>query len=79
MLDALSEEVPPEKKLKRFTESGLILALLTMLQWLGPDTEWTRYMEIEHPDTRTPKGKVNEYKECLVLPSPFGMWSKHKP
>lgn len=79
MLVALNEDVPSEKQLKRFTESRRILALLTMLQWPGPDKEWTRYMEIEHPDSRAPRGKVNEYKERPVLPSPFGVWSKHKP
>jgi hypothetical protein len=79
MLVALNEDVPSEKKLKRFTESRRILALLTMLQWPGPDKQWTRYMEIEHSDSRAPRGKVNEYKERPVLPSPFGVWSKHKP
>jgi len=61
-----------------FMEHKRVRALLTMLQWPGPDPEWTRYMEIERPDPKEKKGKRNEYKERPVLPSPFGVWSKHK-
>ncbi len=61
-----------------FMEHKRVRALLMMLQWPGPDPEWTRYMEIERPDAKEKKGKKNEYKERPVLPSPFGVWSKHK-
>ena len=61
-----------------YMEHPRIRALLIMLQWPGPAREWTRYMEIEHPDSTEKKGKRNEYKERPVLPSPFGVWSKHK-
>jgi len=66
-------------------DSPQIKELSTMLEWIGevPTPQWldfTRYMEIER---ETPyKGKtikVNEYKERPVLPTPFGVWSKHKP
>ena len=61
-----------------FMKHPRIRALLTMLQWPGPNPEWTRYMEIEHPDPKEKRGKRNDYKERPVLPSPFGVWSKHK-
>lgn len=61
-----------------FMKHQRIRALLTMLQWPGPDSEWTRYMQIEHPNPKARNGKENEYKERPVLPSPFGVWSKHK-
>lgn len=61
-----------------FMKHQRIRALLTMLQWPGPDRDWTRYMEIEHLDPKEKRGKRNEYKERPVLPSPFGVWSKHK-
>lgn len=61
-----------------FMKHQRIQALLTMLQWPGPNPEWTRYMEIELPDPKARNGKRNEYKERPVLPSPFGVWNKHK-
>jgi CRISPR-associated protein (TIGR03986 family) len=61
-----------------FMKNKRIQSLLIMLQWPGPDPEWTRYMEIEYPDPKERRGKKNEYKERPVLPSPFGVWSKHK-
>lgn len=61
-----------------FMKNQRIRALLTMLQWPGPAREWTRYMEIEHSDPKEKRGKRNEYKERPVLPTPFGVWSKHK-
>jgi hypothetical protein len=61
-----------------FMKHQRIRALLTMLQWPGPAREWTRYMEIEHPDPKEKRGKRNEYKDRPVLPTPFGVWSKHK-
>jgi CRISPR-associated protein (TIGR03986 family) len=61
-----------------FMKHPRIRALLIMLQWPGPNKDDTRYMEIEHPDTREKRGKRNEYKERPVLPAPFGVWSKKK-
>jgi len=61
-----------------FMKHQRIQSLLTMLQWPGPNPEWTRYMEIERPDPKEKKGKRNEYKERPVLPSSFGVWRKHK-
>lgn len=72
-VDFMSDELETD-----FMKHNRILALLTMLQWPGPVREWTRYMEIEHPDAHEKRGKRNEYKERPVLPSPFGVWSKHK-
>jgi len=65
-------------------DSQQVKELLTMLQWVGeaPTPQWldfTRYMEIEREvSSRGKKEKVNEYKERPVLPTPFGVWSKHK-
>jgi len=71
---SMSDELDAE-----FLKHTRIRSLLVMLQWPGPEPEWTRYMEIEYPDpTDKKKGKRNEYKERPVLPSPFGVWSKHK-
>jgi len=61
-----------------FMKHQRVRALLTMLQWPGPVHEWTRYMEIEHPDPKEKRGKRNEYKDRPVLPTPFGVWSKRK-
>lgn len=61
-----------------FVKHTRIQSLLVMLQWPGPEPEWTRYMEIEYPDPKEKRGKRNEYKERPVLPSPFGVWKKHK-
>jgi CRISPR-associated protein (TIGR03986 family) len=59
-----------------FMKHQRILTLLTMLQWPGPDTEWTRYMEIEHPDPNDKRGKRNEYRDRPVLPSATRVWKK---
>ncbi|MBI3175246.1 MAG: TIGR03986 family CRISPR-associated RAMP protein [Chloroflexi bacterium] len=72
-VDFMSAELETE-----FMKHNRIRALLTMLQWPGPALEWTRYMEIEHPDPKERKGKRNEYRDRPVLPSPFGVWSKKK-
>ena len=55
---------------KDFVGSERIQQLLTMLQWPGPDTEETRYMEIEYPDPTSKRGKRNEYRGRPVLPKP---------
>ncbi|MCI0626820.1 MAG: TIGR03986 family CRISPR-associated RAMP protein [Acidobacteria bacterium] len=49
-----------------------IQAMLKLMEWRGDDPgptwlEWTRYMQIEHPDNG------NEYKERPVLPDSFGV------
>lgn len=72
------QELMTDELGKNFNEHPRIRALLTMLQWPGPDPDWTRYMEIERPDPNEKRGKKNEYKERPVLPSPYGVWSKHK-
>ncbi len=61
-----------------FMKNTRIRALLVMHQWPGIEKDWSRYMEIEYPDRNARRGKRNEYKDRPVLPSPFGVWSKHK-
>lgn len=48
-----------------------IQMLLRVLQWPGPDKELIRYMEIERPDPKVKRGKINEYKNRPVLPDPL--------
>lgn len=48
-----------------------IQMLLRMLEWPGPDKTLTRYMEIERPDPKLKRGKINEYKNRPVLPDPL--------
>lgn len=61
-----------------------IRELLTILQWPGlipdEDKKPTRYMEIEHRVSASisKRGKVNEYRDRPVLPSPRTVWKKHK-
>jgi len=78
VLKVLNEGIEPEDRVDNILKIRRIRALLTMLQWPGPDKDWTRYMEIEHPDPNEKRGKRNEYKERPVLPPPFGVWSKKK-
>lgn len=54
-------------KLKR------IQSLLAMLKWPGPDTDQTRYMEIELRDPKVRRGKRNEYRGRPVLPVPLSV------
>jgi CRISPR-associated protein (TIGR03986 family) len=67
--------------LKRdFQKHPRIKSLIYMLQWPGilsdKDGKPTRYMEIRRP---VPNGRpIKEYQGRPVLPSPFGVWSKHK-
>jgi len=49
-------------------ETERIQALLHILSWPGPNPEKTSYMSIQK----------KEYKNRPILPSPFGVWSKHK-
>ena len=78
ILGELNQDRPANKKYDQLTQVSRIVSLLTILQWPGPNKEWTRYMEIEYPDPNERRGKRNEYKERPVLPTPFGVWSKHK-
>lgn len=52
-------------------ETERIQMLLRMLEWPGPDKAMTRYMEIERPDPKLKRGKINEYKNRPVLPDPL--------
>jgi CRISPR-associated protein (TIGR03986 family) len=63
-----------------------IQCLLALLTWHGPNPANTRYMEIErdaeHPDGYVPSGrprsgKVNEYGERPVLPTPLQVLREH--
>jgi len=44
-----------------------IQVLLAMLSWPGPDTQQTRYLQVEHPQ------HGNEYKDRSVLPDPLAL------
>lgn len=68
VLDCLGEMGP-----KRLEEMERIQALLAMLSWPGPSTKETRYLEIEREDPDAKRGKVNEYKDRPVLPSPSAL------
>ena len=48
-----------------------IRMLLKLLEWPGPARGQTRYLEIERPDPTRSRGKINEYKERPVLPTPL--------
>jgi CRISPR-associated protein (TIGR03986 family) len=63
---------------EKFLENQRIRDLELMLEWPGPHKDLTRYMEIEHPDPNTQRGKRNEYRDRPVLPTPFGVWGKKK-
>jgi CRISPR-associated protein (TIGR03986 family) len=62
-----------------FMRHPRVHAFLTMLQWPGPNKEWTRYMEIEHLDPKEKRGKKNEYRDRPVLPTPASVLKNHKP
>lgn len=53
-----------------FGDVERIKMLLKMLEFPGPDKDWTRYTEIER-DKEYPESKVNEFKERPVLPNPL--------
>jgi hypothetical protein len=48
-----------------------IQMLFRLMEWPGPDTRDTRYLEIERPDPGVKRGKINEYKSRPVLPDPL--------
>lgn len=58
---------------------GRIQNLLDLLSWPGPQTEGTRYMEIERRDTSSKTGKRNEYRERPVLPPPAAVKRLYPP
>lgn len=58
-------------KQSSLAEVERIQMLLRMLEWPGPGKELTRYMEIERPDPKVKRGKINEYKNRPVLPDPL--------
>ncbi|HII78954.1 MAG TPA: TIGR03986 family CRISPR-associated RAMP protein [Methanosarcina sp.] len=58
MLDQIGEEKD------QLNEVDRIKILLYMMEWKGPSTDLTRYLQI-HP--------INEYKERPVLPDPFNI------
>ena len=77
MLTATSET---NSGVTSFAELPPVQDLITMMAWRGEDpgitwSEWTRYMEIEHGS-----GKLNEFKERPVLPTPAEVvkWSNGK-
>lgn len=74
VLDELKERGP-----KRLSDLERVRMLLTMLAWLGPSLEQTRYLEIEHKDPKAKRGKVNEYKDRPVLPDPLVVMGKPVP
>jgi len=61
------------KGVERLSQVDRIRMLLKMHEWPGPDSKWTRYMEIERPAPGEKGGKLNEYKERPVLPDPLNM------
>ncbi len=60
-----------DKSVRQLKENKRIQALLTLLNWPGPEKELTRYMEIERHDPGKRRGKFNEYRGRPVLPTPF--------
>lgn len=67
------------KEEKRLEEMDRIQDLLHLLSWPGPDPEQTRYLEIEHEDRTSKKGKRNEYRDRPVLPRPAAVLASGKP
>jgi len=55
------------------SELERIRQLLAILQWPGPNPEFTRYLEIERYDPTVRRGKRNEYDGRPVLPHPFAV------
>jgi hypothetical protein len=60
-----------QQGIKEFARSPRLMMLLRMLSWPGPNSEATRYMEIERPDPKAKRGKRNEYSDRPVLPDPL--------
>ena len=63
-----ADERGPASKL---TDLPRIQMLLRLLEWPGPPPATTRYLEIERPDPNRRRGKINEYRNRPVLPSPL--------
>jgi CRISPR-associated protein (TIGR03986 family) len=61
------------KGVERLSQVDRIRMLLKMHEWPGPDSKWTRYMEIERLAPGEKGGKLNEYKDRPVLPHPLNM------
>lgn len=64
------------KQEQRLADLERIRDLLRLLSWPGPDPEFTRYLEIEHSDPASKKGKRNEYRDRPVLPTPAAVLAK---
>jgi CRISPR-associated protein (TIGR03986 family) len=59
--------------IKEFDNLPRIKTLLKILSWPGPDSSFTRYLEIERPDSNARRGKRNEYDKRPVLSDPFNI------
>lgn len=71
---------------ERIDQTLRIRCLLALLRWPGPSPEATRYLEIERdrnkgyiPAADTRGGKVNEYKNRPVLPTPLQVVGEAPP
>jgi CRISPR-associated protein (TIGR03986 family) len=60
-----------------FRDVERIQMLLKLLEFPGPDKNWTRNMEIER-NNGYPEPKVNEFKERPVLPDPLNIVSSNR-
>lgn len=58
---------------EKITDLDRVKQLLAMLQWPGPDSSLTRYLEIERYDSEARRGKRNEYDGRPVLPHPLAL------
>lgn len=67
----LKNETINPGSVERLTQLPRLQMLLELLKWPGPDTELTRYMEIERVDRKAKRGKRNEYRNRPVLPDPL--------
>ena len=74
-IDYVWERLSKEEKkgVKHFYEIERVRMFLEMLAWPGPDSEMTRYMQIQYPDERIEEMTHNEFKERPVLPDPMNI------
>lgn len=70
----LKDPVLNPNKAVSLREVSRIQMLLFLLSWQGPDTDKTRYQEIEYGPN-----KDNEYKDRPILPLPSGVVKKSDP